>query len=79
MRKLLVTYLPAAMLLAFLAMGIFTLGGCGGDGGGSVSGTTPAPAPTPTKSELTTGTDPGTVAIAYGYATDSGKGVRGNA
>ncbi len=34
MRKILITYIPASLFLAFLAMGIFTLGGCGGDGVG---------------------------------------------
>jgi hypothetical protein len=34
MRKILVTYIPASMLLAFLAMVLLTFGGCGGDGGG---------------------------------------------
>jgi hypothetical protein len=37
MRKILVTYIPASLFLAFLVMGIFTLGGCGGDGGGELS------------------------------------------
>jgi hypothetical protein len=71
MRKFLIIYLPASMLLALLAMVLFACGGGGGDGGGGVSGTTPAPAPTPipTKSVVITGTVPGTVAIAYDYAT----------
>jgi len=34
MRKILVTYIPASLFLVFLAMGIFLLGGCGGDGVG---------------------------------------------
>ena len=68
MRKILVTYLPASMFLAFLAMVLFTVGGCGGDGGGSVSDTTPSPTPSE-KSVVITGTVPGTVAIAYDYAT----------
>jgi len=34
MRKILVTYIPASMLLVFLAMVLLTFGGCGGDGGG---------------------------------------------
>jgi hypothetical protein len=34
MRKFLVTYIPASMLLAFLAMVLFTCGGGGDDGGG---------------------------------------------
>jgi hypothetical protein len=66
MRKFLSTNLPASMLLAFLAMVFVT---CGGDGGGSVSGTTPVTTPTPAKSVVITGTVPGTVAIAYDYAT----------
>ena len=61
MKKFLFTYLPASLLLAFLAM---ILVACGG-GDGSDSGTTP---PT-TKSVVITGTVPGTVAIAYELAT----------
>ena len=38
MRKILITYLPASLLLAILAMVLFTCGG-GGDGGGGVSRT----------------------------------------
>jgi hypothetical protein len=34
MRKILITYIPASLFLVFLAMGFFTFGGCGGDGGG---------------------------------------------
>jgi hypothetical protein len=68
MRKILTKYLPASMLLAFLAMILLTFGGCGGDGGGSVSDTTPSPTPSD-KSVVITGTVPGTVAIAYDYAT----------
>jgi len=34
MRKILFTYIPGTLFLVFLAMGIFTLGGCGGGGGG---------------------------------------------
>jgi hypothetical protein len=45
---------------------VFLLGhGCGGGSGGSDSGTTPPP----TTSVVITGTVPGTVAIAYDYAT----------
>lgn len=62
MKKLLITYLPSSLLLAFLAMVLVT---CGGGGDGSDPGTTP----TPTKSVVITGTVPGTVAIAYDYAT----------
>jgi len=69
MRKVLITYLPASMLLAFLAMVLVT---CGGGGDGSDSGTTPPP----TKSVVITGTVPGTVAIAYDLAT--GKEVARN-
>ena len=61
MKKFLFTYLPATLLLAFLAM---ILVACGG-GDGSDSGT----APPPTKSVVITGTVPGTVAIAYDNAT----------
>jgi len=61
MRKILITSLPAALLLAFLAM---ILAACGG-GDGSDSGS----APPPTKSVVITGTVPGTVAIAYDLAT----------
>ena len=59
--------MPASLLLAFLAMVLFTCGGGGGD-----SGTAPSPTPSPTpsvKSVVITGTVPGTVAIAYDYAT----------
>jgi hypothetical protein len=66
MRKFLIKYIPASMLMAFMAIVFVT---CGGDGGGSVSGTTPVPTPTPAKSVVITGTVPGTVAIAYDYAT----------
>ncbi|HET7318539.1 MAG TPA: hypothetical protein VFK23_05315 [Nitrospirota bacterium] len=62
MKKILCTYLPASLLLAFLAM---ILAACGGGGGGGDSGTTP----TPTKSVVITGTVPGTVAIVYELAT----------
>jgi len=62
MRKILVTYLPASLLLAFLAMILVT---CGGGGDGSDPGTTHPPA----KSVVITGTVPGTVAIAYDLAT----------
>ena len=62
MRKILVTYLPASMLLLVLAMILVT---CGGGGDGSDSGTTPPP----TKSVVITGTVPGTVAIAYDLST----------
>ena len=62
MRKVLITYLPALLLLAFLAM---ILVSCGGGGDGSDSGTT-LPS---TKSVVITGTVPGTVAIAYDLAT----------
>lgn len=71
MRKILIKYIPASMLLAFLAMVLFTLGGCGGDGGGG-DGSGPATASPPTPSEksvVITGTVPGTVAIAYDFAT----------
>ncbi len=61
MRKIFFTYMPASLLLAFLAMVLFT---CGGGGGGDGSG------PATTKSVVITGTVPGTVAIAYDYATD---------
>jgi hypothetical protein len=64
MRKILSTYLPASLILAFLAM---ILVSCGGGGDGSNSGTTPAPAST--KTVVITGTVPGTVAIAYDLAT----------
>ena len=64
MRKVLTTYLPASLLLAFLAM---ILVSCGGGGDGSNSGTTPPPPST--KSVVITGTVPGTVAIAYDLAT----------
>ena len=66
MRKFLFTYLPPSLLLVLLAMVLFTCGG-GGDGG-SNSGTTPSPTPSE-KSVVITGTVPGTVAIAYDYAT----------
>jgi hypothetical protein len=62
MRKVLFTYLPASLLLAFLAM---ILAACGGEGDGSDTGTIP---PSP-KSVVITGTVPGTVAIAYDLAT----------
>ena len=62
MKKILITYLPASLLLAFLAM---ILVSCGGGGDGSDSGTT-LPS---TKSVVITGTVPGTVAIAYDLAT----------
>ena len=39
MRKILVTYLPASMLLAFIAMVLLTCGGGGGDGGGGSTAT----------------------------------------
>jgi len=45
MRKFFFTYLPPSLLLALLAMVLFTCGG-GGDGG-SNSGTTPVPTPLP--------------------------------
>ena len=54
MRKIPVKYVHASMLWAFLAIVLFTVGGCGGDGGGgSVAGSgeerspveTPGPAP----------------------------------
>jgi len=64
MRKVLIKYLPAPLLLVFLAM---ILVSCGGGGDGSVSGTT-SPPPS-TTSVVITGTVPGTVAIAYDYAT----------
>jgi hypothetical protein len=64
MRKILFTYLPASLFLAFLAM---ILVSCGGGGDGSNSGTTPTPPST--KSVVITGTVPGTVAIAYDLAT----------
>ena len=66
MRKILITYLPASLLLAFLAM---ILVSCGGGGDGSDSGTTPTPTPPSTKSVVITGTVPGTVAMAYELAT----------
>jgi hypothetical protein len=55
------------LLALFLSSSaVFLLGhGCGGGGGGSDSDT-PTP---PTKSVVITGTVPGTVAIAYDYAT----------
>jgi hypothetical protein len=62
MRKVLIAYLPASLLLAFLAM---LLVSCGGGGDGSDSGT----ASPSTKSVVITGTVPGTVAIAYDLAT----------
>ena len=62
MRKILFTYLPGSLLLAFLAM---VLVACGGGGDGSNSGT----APPSQKSVVITGTVPGTVAIAYDLAT----------
>ena len=63
MKRLLVTHLPASLLIAFLA---FLLAACGGGGdGGSVSGATPPPSP----AVVITGTVPGTVAIAYDFAT----------
>ncbi len=62
MKKVRIRYLPASLLLAFLAM---ILVSCGGGGDGSDSGTT-LPA---TKSVVITGTVPGTVAIAYDLAT----------
>jgi len=58
MRKVLIKYLPAPLLLVFLAMILFA---CGGGGDGSDSGATPPP----TTSVVITGTVPGTVAIAY--------------
>lgn len=61
MRKILITSLPASLLLAFLAMILVACGG--GDG------SDPGPAPPPTKSVVITGTVPGTVAIAYDLAT----------
>ncbi len=61
MRKILFTYLPTSLLLAFLAM---ILVSCGGGDDGSALGTTP----TPTNSVFITVTVPGTVAIAY-YAS----------
>jgi hypothetical protein len=42
MKKIPVTYLPASLLLVFLAMVIFTFGGCGGDGGGGSAATATA-------------------------------------
>ena len=66
MRKILITYLPASLFLAFLAM---IIASCGGGGDGSDSGTTPAPTPPSTKSVVITGTVPGTVAMAYELAT----------
>ena len=66
MRKVLITYLPGSLLLAFLAM---ILVACGGGGDGSNSGTTPTSTPPSTKSVLITGAVPGTVAIAYELAT----------
>ena len=66
MRKILFTYLPASLLLAFLAM---VLVACGGGGDGSNSGTTPTSTLPSTKSVLITGTVPGTVAIAYELST----------
>jgi hypothetical protein len=62
MRKVLIKYLPAPLLLVFLAMILFA---CGGGGDGSNSGTAPPPA----TSVVITGTVPGTVAIAYDLAT----------
>ena len=64
MKKVRITYLPASLLFAFLAM---ILVSCGGGGDGSVSGTT-SPPPSST-SVVITGTVPGTVAIAYDLAT----------
>jgi len=74
MKKILFTYLPASLLLAFLAMILVT---CGGGGDGSNSGTIPipTPTPTPTKSVVITGTVPGTVAIAY-YASTGMEAAR---
>ena len=65
MRKILTTYSPACLVLAFMAMVLLT---CGGGGGGSDSGTPFSPTPS-VKSVVITGTVPGTVAIAYDYAT----------
>lgn len=63
MRKHLVANLPASSLLGLLTMVLFACGG--GDGDGIESGTTTSPA----KSVVITGTVPGTVAIAYDFAT----------
>ncbi len=38
MRKFLIKYIHASILWAFLVTVLFTLGGCGGDGGGSIAG-----------------------------------------
>ena len=68
MKKIIFTSIRALWLAAFWAMGLFMFAGCGGDGGGSDSGTMPSPTPS-VNSVLITGTVPGTVAIAYDYAT----------
>ena len=62
MRKILFTYLPASLLLAFLAM---ILVSCGEE----VTEVIRVRHPPPTKSVVITGTVPGTVAIAYDLAT----------
>jgi len=64
MRKILMTYIPASTLLAFLAMLFVACGG--GDGSGPATTSPPTPSG---KSVVITGTVPGTVAIAYDYAT----------
>ena len=61
MKRFLNTYLPATSILAALTM---ILVACGGGGGGGSD-----PTPLPTKSVVVTGIVPGTVAIAYDYAT----------
>jgi hypothetical protein len=62
MRKFMLGYLPGSLLLVVPVMFLI---GCGGGGDGTDLGTTPSP----TKSVVITGTVPGTVAIAYDYAT----------
>lgn len=62
MRRFMLGYLPASLLLV---VPVVFLIACGGGGDGTGSGTTPSP----TRSVVITGTVPGTVAIAYDYAT----------
>jgi hypothetical protein len=68
MRKFLLTYIRVSTLIAFLATVLVACGGGGGGGDGMEPGATSPSTPTG-KSVLVTGTVPGTVAIAYDFAT----------